>query len=78
MPAFAPTTAPVSTEEFQKRAAEFHKRAQENGQKIREFMDQQSEDIAAVLSEEQRASFSELTGYRFPRDRGLKVPAISL
>jgi hypothetical protein len=78
VPAFAPTTAPVSPEEFQKRSEEFHKRAQENGQKIREFMDRQSEDIAAVLSEEQRAAFSELTGYRFPRDRGLKVPAISL
>jgi len=71
-------TTPVSPEEFQKRSQEFQKRSEEYGVKAREFMDRQSEDIAAVLSDEQRMTFSQMTGYKFPRARGIRVPATSL
>ena len=57
---------------------EFHKRALESSQKIREFMDRQSEDIGAVLSDQQRITFTQLTEHQFPRARGIRVPATSL
>jgi len=71
-------TTPVSPEEFRKRSQEFQKRSEEYGVKAREFMDRQSEDIAAVLSDEQRITFTGMTGYQFPHDRGIRVPATSL
>jgi hypothetical protein len=77
MSAMQPMTTPVSPEEFRKRSQEFQKRSEEYGVKAREFMDRQSEDIAAVLSDEQRITFTEMTGYKFPRDRGIRVPATS-
>lgn len=73
-----PVTATVSPEEFRKRSQEFQKRSEEYGVKAREFMDRQSEDIAAVLSDEQRMAFTQMTGYKFPRDRGIRVPTTSL
>jgi hypothetical protein len=77
MSAMQPMTTPVSPEEFQKRSQEFQKRSEEYGVKAREFMDRQSEDIAAVLSDDQRITFTQMTGYKFPRDRGIRVPAPS-
>lgn len=71
IPTVQEMTPPVSQEEF-------HKRALESGQKIREFMDRQSKDIGAVLSDEQRITFTGMTGHQFPRDRGIRMPGTSL
>ena len=71
-------TTSVSTQECGKRSEEFHKPAMECVQKIRVFMDRQSEDIASVPSEEQRSALSAMTRYEFPRDRGIGVPAGTL
>ena len=71
LPTMQEMATPVTQEEF-------HKRALESSQKIREFMDRQSEDIGAVLSDQQRITFTQLTEHQFPRARGIRVPATSL
>jgi hypothetical protein len=67
-----------SPEEFQKQAEEFHKRARENGEKFRAFQQKQSEELHALLNEEQRKEFSRMTGYVFQKAAGKTDPVISL
>lgn len=75
MPMIAPSSTP---EEFQKHSEEFHKRARQNSEKYRAHHEKQSKEIHAVLSEEQRTRFTEMTGFELGKKTDKATPVISL
>ena len=67
----------ATAEVFRKQAEEYQRSVRENEKSFREFQQKQIEDVRLVLSDDQRAKFSELTGFEFPLNIRASVPLIS-
>ena len=74
LPMILPSSTP---EEFQKHAEEFHKRARENGEKLAAHHRKLSEEIHAVMSEQQCAKFTEMTGFVLQKNSDKNEPVTS-